>query len=664
MKKLVLQSITLRNFRGEKERTSNFNPNGETSIMGENGLGKSRHFDAFMWLLFGKDTKDRKDYNVRTIEGKEPIHRVECSVSATLDIDGQTLTIKRAFVEKWVKPRGQVDEVFKGNETECFWNDIPVSMTDYQKRINEIINDSVFKMITNPMFFPTLKWQDQREQLFQLAGTITDNEIAAQKPEFAALLDKITGKPLADFKREISARKKRLKDDLAQIQPRIDQTQKLMPESSDFSNLEKQAIDVEKEITGIDNAIADKSEAIRQQYEAVQAKRREIDELKQKQQKVLFDAQSKAREDAFSANEKRRDIENNIKVIESEIANLGRVIGNNQRDAQYLKSRIESKIKECDALRQTWFNENAKEYEEKDACLLCPIFKINCADTNALGLYAENKGKAHISFVEMKQAKLAEITENGKKINENAESLNKEADKFVKKDNELQAKLKEQKETLACLKSKLAEMPVADAKSIIPDELPEYKTLGDVIKGLESALDVGTQTIDITDLQKRKKGFQQMRDEVKATLANRDLIAKYTQEIKTLEKQGKDLAQQIADVEREEYTIQQFTKARIDECERRINGLFNHVTFKLFDYTIDGNEYECCMPLVGGVPFDVANTGGQVNAGLDIINALVKFHGICAPIFIDGRESVNRIIPTESQIINLVVTNDKNLIIK
>ncbi len=92
--------------------------------------------------------------------------------------------------------------------------------------------------------------------------------------------------------------------------------------------------------------------------------------------------------------------------------------------------------------------------------------------------------------------------------------------------------------------------------------------------------------------------------------------------------------------------------------------MFKHVTFKLFDYTIDGNEYETCVPLVNGIPFDVANTAGQVNAGLDIINALVGFHGVCAPIFIDSRESVNDIIPTGSQIINLIVTKDKELIIK
>jgi hypothetical protein len=214
------------------------------------------------------------------------------------------------------------------------------------------------------------------------------------------------------------------------------------------------------------------------------------------------------------------------------------------------------------------------------------------------------------------------------------------------------------------MKDELAAMPQADEKTISPDELPEYKTLGDVIKGLESTIETGIPAIDTSDLQSRKKELASNLDSIKKKLADRDLIAKYKQEIANLEVQAKDLAQQIADAEREEYTIQNFTKAKIDECERRINGLFNHVTFKLFDYTIDGNEYETCVPLVDGVPFDTANTAGQVNAGLDIINALVRFHGVCAPIFIDGRESVNHIIPTESQIINLVVSRDKNLIIK
>ena len=53
-----------------------------------------------------------------------------------------------------------------------------------------------------------------------------------------------------------------------------------------------------------------------------------------------------------------------------------------------------------------------------------------------------------------------------------------------------------------------------------------------------------------------------------------------------------------------------------------------------------------------------------LSIGLDIINTLCKFYGVCAPIFIDNRESVNDIIETESQIINLVVNKDNFLTIK
>ena len=88
MKQVTLKSLTLCNFKGEKERTTNFNPD-VTTISGGNGLGKSRHFDAFIWLLFGKDSKDRKDYEIKTrIDGKE-LHNVECSVSGVIAVDGE-----------------------------------------------------------------------------------------------------------------------------------------------------------------------------------------------------------------------------------------------------------------------------------------------------------------------------------------------------------------------------------------------------------------------------------------------------------------------------------------------------------------------------------------------------------------------------------------------
>lgn len=652
MKKVILRSLSLTNWKGEKQRKTEFNEV-ETTISGENGLGKTRHFDAFMWLLFGKDSQDRKDFNIKSIVDGKPLEKVECEVSGILYVDGEKISLRRAYVEDWVKPRGQVEQVFKGNHTETYWNDTPVNVSEYQKRINAIIDDSVFKMVTNPLFFANMKWQDQREQLFQLAGTITDNEIAAGNPEFATLLDRISGKSLVDFKRELSSRKKRLKDDLAQIQPRIDQTARLMPGKEDYSDLERQLVEIDTEIATIDKAIADKTTAIRQQYEGVQAKQQEINNLKQKRQKVLFDEQSRVREAAFAANANRRELESNIKSTEKELETMQRGVRLSQQEVNTVQDRILSKKREIEGLRTSWYDENAKEYQGDD----------NCPECGQL-LPEEKRSEARQMFANNKASKLSHITAKGGDLNKEVMEVEQDLANATKSLETAQKELQTKRDLLVSLNQELIALPMVEESDIKPEEIHEYVQLTGQIKSLEATLDNGTEQIDTTDLQNRKKGFQQMRDEVKGRLANRDLISKYTDEIASLDKQGKDLAQQIADAEREEYTIQNFTKAKIDGCERRINGLFSMVRFKLFDYTIDGNESETCIALVDGVPFPSVNTAGKVNAGLDIINALTRFYGVTAPIFIDGRESVNRLIKTESQIINLVVSHDKELIIK
>ena len=112
MKKIILKSLSLVNFRGEQNRTTEFDAK-ETSIMGDNGLGKSRHFDAFMWLLFGKDVMERKDYEIKTIVDGKPLQHVNAEVTGVLVVDGEVIKLRRALVEDWVKPRGQMEQIFK-----------------------------------------------------------------------------------------------------------------------------------------------------------------------------------------------------------------------------------------------------------------------------------------------------------------------------------------------------------------------------------------------------------------------------------------------------------------------------------------------------------------------------------------------------------------------
>lgn len=656
MKKVIIKSLTLTNWRGERSRTTQFDPI-STTISGGNGLGKSRHFDAFMWLLFGKDKEDRKDFNIKTVVDGQPLMKTECEVIGVLNVDGEDITLRRAFVEDWVKPRGQVEQVFRGNKTECYWNETPVNVTEYQKRVNTIIDDSVFKMVTNPLFFASMPWKNQREQLFQLAGTVTDQEIANLKPEFSVLLDKISGKSFSDFKRELSSRKKRLKADLDEIQPRIDQTQKLMPETSDFSTLEEELAGIEADIATTDKAISDATERVRLQYEAVQKRQGEINTLKTKRQQVLFDAQSKAKEEAFNANANRREAEAKVKEAERNSQSLKREVQSYEEEEARLSKQVEDLVSKSDVLREEWYKANETTYNGETKCSCC-----------GQELPDAMKAEAIEHFNKYKQSRLDEITSKGRGYKEQIETLSSRIQKLEVDLVASTDKYNASKAELELMSKELESLCEVKQAEVKPDDIKEYRDLTKQIAELEATLEEEAEMVDTSEYQARKKELSSKRDEVKARLADRERIEQFNKQIAELEAKGKDIAQQIADIEREEYTVQQFTKAKIDECEKRINSLFTMVTFRLFEYTIEDakkeNPVETCVPLVSGVPFTVANTASQVNAGLDIINALSRFYGVTAPIFIDNRESVNEIIPTQSQVINLVVTNDKQLVIK
>ena len=69
-------------------------------------------------------------------------------------------------------------------------------------------------------------------------------------------------------------KKGRLKEELEQIQPRIDQTYKMMPENEDFNAIEVQIGMIDNEIRDIDRSIADMTATIRKMYEAEQEKQK------------------------------------------------------------------------------------------------------------------------------------------------------------------------------------------------------------------------------------------------------------------------------------------------------------------------------------------------------------------------------------------------------
>ena len=150
MKSIVIRQLTLLNFKGIRNLTVDFDLN-ETNIFGYNGTGKTTIFDAFTWLLFGKDSKDRKDFNIKTLDANnQPIERIPHEVTACIEVNGEEINLKKCYNEVWTKKRGSAVETFNGHSVECFYNDVPCSVTEYAKKIAELLksaNTSINKFV-------------------------------------------------------------------------------------------------------------------------------------------------------------------------------------------------------------------------------------------------------------------------------------------------------------------------------------------------------------------------------------------------------------------------------------------------------------------------------------------------------------------------------------
>ena len=202
-----------------------------------------------------------------------------------------------------------------------------------------------------------------------------------------------------------------------------------------------------------------------------------------------------------------------------------------------------------------------------------------------------------------------------------------------------------------------------DTQKIILSD-PTWLSLSNEIVDLENQLKAEAKPIDTTELKEAKAILSEAIDELNKKLGKRDTIERSNKVIEDLEDRRDKNNEALAEQERLEFLVQDFQKEKDNKLMERINGMFSLVKFSFISEKLNGNEAITCFCSVDGVPFADVNNASKINAGLDIINAICRSVGITAPIFIDNRESVNDLIPTMSQVINLVVSKDKSLMIR
>jgi hypothetical protein len=148
-------------------------------------------------------------------------------------------------------------------------------------------------------------------------------------------------------------------------------------------------------------------------------------------------------------------------------------------------------------------------------------------------------------------------------------------------------------------------------------------------------------------------------EERKRKLAERELIAKSQKRIDELKEQQRTMANEIAQLEGLEFLMMEFTKAKIDAIEARVNGLFEIVRFKLFEQQVNGQEVETCVATVAGVPYPDLNNAMKINAGMDILKTISSYRNVFAPVFVDNAEAVTHLMHMPTQVVQLIVAKQE-----
>jgi DNA repair exonuclease SbcCD ATPase subunit len=644
---IELAKLELLNFKGIKEKTIEFGK--ETNIFGRNETGKTTIFDSFTWLLFGKDSTNRSDFNIKTLDKNgEFIHGLDHQVTGILLVDGKEVILRRLLKENWVKKRGSAEAIFSGNTTEYFVNEEPKKEKDYKEYINSLIDENVFKLLTNPMHFNVnTSWQDRRKILLSIVGDVSDEDVISNSEKLKDLPGLLNGNSIDSFKAIIASKKKKLNEQLKAIPIRIDEINRNLPvlaENVDYKALEAERAAIKGELNVIESQLESQQriadDFIKRQSELSVKKNRLKDlelQIEKNSMKSLNDMNMKLMELGYKKDTLERKIKQDTEII-----------AKNQDEIQKLQDEMQKYRDEYKVVFEEPFNEPDREN------FVCPTCKQNLPEEDVekqiSGLLA--------NFKSNKLKRLEEISNQGKWRKVKVEQLQDESDSLniAIQNNEVElAKLDEEiKATQAVLNAEKNKELNVDYRSNT-----EYAALEDEIKKIEKNLLPVNQ--DGRVRQKREE-LQDRLQEINTVLSNKQVIEDSKSRIKELEDEERIFSQQIAELEGQEFLAEEFIKAKVSMLENKINNTFKYVTFKMFDIQINGGITETCQALIKGVPFADANNAAKYNAGIDIINALSKFYGTTAPVFIDNREGIIDLIDTDSQIINLIVSKEDKVL--
>jgi DNA repair exonuclease SbcCD ATPase subunit len=648
--KIKLKSLSLLNFKGIQELTINLT--GNMRIFGDNATGKTTIVDGFTWLLFDKDSLGNASFEIKTLTPDgQPIHFLDHKVAATLAVDNKEIYLEKIYREKWTKKRGSNEQEFSGHVTDYAVNGVPKTQAEYKKIINELINEDLFKMITNVFYFSNLHWTKRREIILKLCADVSDAEVLAQNKDLYPLEKELAKRSISDIIDVAKASKAKINKELESIPISI-RTLK----ETDFRAIE--GVDIEQVKTDLFTMNDEKNKLIASKSQndntsAILKLQNEIQSLKNEQLKLQA-APSKKQEEIENLRFQIRYLDADAYKDRMMIETKGNDLGSQDK----VISQANNAIFDLQIQKENLYD----EYDTEDAKEISAYNCQYCGQPLPADKLDEIQDKFNLHKAETLKAIVTKGQNINKRIDDLKDTIARAEDKKKTLSGELETlkiKVKSYDEKKAGMNARISELESTPEVNPNQARINEIKLFVDELESRINKLRTSNSTseydIQISELDQKIKEANNFiaLSNLKKDTDKRIAMLIEQEKVKQDAYQEQDALHRLAEL---------FVVEKAKLLEGKINDNFEMVNFKLFDRQVNGGINDCCDITVEGVPYGSLNHAMQINAGLDIIHSLQKIYDVTAPIFIDNAESVTKIKSLDTQAIKLYVSaNDKSL---
>ncbi len=646
---MKILSLTLENFRSIKNMTVNFDGK-DADIYGANGTGKTTIANAICWLLIDRPATEEADFTPKTAGTHGINHKASMEIELA---DGRRITIAKDFYEKWTRKRGAAAEEYTGNVTDYYIDGVKSKKKEYTEVVETACGidiEHVKMLMVLGYFADTMKTDEKRRILFEMAGEFTDMDVIAANEELEGIENFLLMPGTSDknytieqWKKIVVEQKKKLNKDLETIPARIDEASKNVAENvedvdalnAELNRLEekKAALEEQKRSLGTEDG---KQEATRAALAGL-----EVDLAKQRaayiDQGTAANRETNAMIDCMTAD--KRSVADKLDVLRRK-----------HEESRRTLTRMQEQRK---ALMEEYAEVQSRQWDA--GAEICP--------TCRQPLPPERVEELRAAFNEEKSKQKEDINRRGQACSKDKiDALTVEIDTQAADITAMEHQLKEKEELIGEWRAKITTPPPFEETEMYREITARMEELRDRRRIHESAADgvVNGYDRDIAAIKEEIAAVNLRMAKAQSSEDSRKRVGELRQELK-------NTAEEMEYIEHGLHLCEEFIRTKARMVTDSINAHFRYVRFVLFRDQINGGLREICEPTVESkdgtwVEYRSANYAAQVNAKLDIVTTLAKHYGVHLPIIMDQGESVSTPLNVDTQLIRLIVSAEDQVI--